>query len=170
MRSLRTVAERAADGRAARRRVARRTYGAWRPADDRPDPVAVLVAQAESRVADLIPLRHQRMAESPFAFYRGACAVMAADLGALPTTGLEVQMCGDAHLLNFGGFAAPDRRLVFSLNDFDETMRGPFEWDVQRLAASFAIAGRANGFAAGRRRAVLRTLLREYRQSMATFA
>jgi len=132
--------------------------------------VRVLAAQDTARVAELIPIRHQRMAESAFAFYRGACAVMAADLGAQTTSGVDAQMCGDAHLLNFGGFAAPDRRLVFSLNDFDETMRGPFEWDVQRLAASFAIACRANGFAADRRHPILLSVLGSYRRAMRSFA
>ena len=150
-----TVSERAAVGKAARSRAPRSSHGEWEPSDARADPVAILEAQAESRVPELVPIRYGRMSVSPFAFYRGAAAVMAADLALTPITGLRVQACGDAHLANFGVFAAPDRRLVFDLNDFDETLPGPWEWDVKRLAASFEIAGRENGFKRPQRQAAL---------------
>ena len=127
----------------------RSAHGDWTPAADRPDPVAVLQAQAASRVQELIPIRHGRMLVSPFTFYRGAAAVMAADLAATPDSGIVVQACGDAHISNFGGFAAPDRRLIFGPNDFDETLPGPWEWDVKRMAASVEIAGRDVGLAGG---------------------
>ncbi|MFD9406548.1 DUF2252 domain-containing protein [Streptomyces sp. NPDC059989] len=138
-------AERALRGRAARKQVGRASHGRWTAAADRPDPVGVLERQAADRVAELLPIRYGRMAASPFAFLRGAAAVMAADLAARPNTGLTVQLCGDAHLLNFGLFASPERALLFDLNDFDETLPGPFEWDVKRLAASTAVAARENG-------------------------
>jgi uncharacterized protein (DUF2252 family) len=132
--------------------------------------VAILERQAASRVQELVPIRYGRMAASPFAFYRGAAAVMAADLAGTPVSGLRVQACGDAHLSNFGAFAAPDRRLVFDLNDFDESLPGPWEWDVKRLAASFAIAGRENGFKGKERAATLLTAVRTYRETMRAFA
>src|ERR1700709_1008423 len=116
----------------------------WKPATDRPDPVALLEAQNVTREVDLIPVRHGRMTVSPFTFYRGAAAVMASDLAATPTAGLTVQLCGDAPLSNFGAFASPERKLLFDLNDFDETLPGPFEYDVKRMAASFTIAARNN--------------------------
>ncbi|MEU8514663.1 DUF2252 domain-containing protein [Kitasatospora sp. NPDC048722] len=134
----------AAAGRQARKRVPRSAHGRWAPAPDRSDPVAVLERQAASRVPELVPIRYGRMAASRFAFLRGAPAVMAADLAASPHTGLSVQLCGDAHLCNFGLFASPERALLFDLNDFDETLPGPFEWDVKRLAASVAVAAREN--------------------------
>ena len=140
-------------GRAARASVPRSAHGDWSPAPDRPDPVAVLQAQAATRVQELIPIRYGRMLVSPFTFYRGAAAVMAADLAATPNSGIVVQACGDAHISNFGGFAAPDRRLIFGPNDFDETLPGPWEWDVKRMAASVEIAGRDVGLRADRRRA-----------------
>ncbi len=140
------------------------------PAPARPDPVAVLTAQAASRVQELVPIRYGRMLVSPFTFYRGAAAVMAADLAATPDSGIVVQACGDAHILNFGGFAAPDRRLVFSPNDFDETLPGPWEWDVKRMAASAEIAGRDVGLAADRRQRIVRACVREYREGMRGFA
>ena len=120
-------------------------HGDWAPAADRPDPIAVLQAQAASRLQELIPIRHGRMVVSPFTFYRGAAAVMAADLASTPDSGIVVQACGDAHISNFGGFAAADRRLIFGPNDFDETLPGPWEWDVKRMAASAEIAGRDIG-------------------------
>jgi uncharacterized protein (DUF2252 family) len=132
--------------------------------------VAILEAQGESRVQELLPIRYWRMSASPFTFYRGAAAVMAADLAATPTSGLRVQACGDAHLSNFGVFAAPDRRLVFDLNDFDESLPGPWEWDLKRLAASFEIAGRENGYGRKQRDAVLATLGRQYRAAVRGFA
>ncbi|QLY33018.1 DUF2252 domain-containing protein [Nocardia huaxiensis] len=132
-------------GRAARKRIARSALGAWNPPEDRADPLAILEQQAATRVADLVRIRYARMAAGQFPFYRGAPAIMAADLASGPHTGLTVQLCGDAHLSNFGLFASPERALVFDLNDFDETLPGPFEWDVKRLAASLAVAARANG-------------------------
>jgi uncharacterized protein (DUF2252 family) len=164
------VSERAAVGKAARSGAPRSAHGEWEAAADRADPVAILERQAETRLQDLVPIRYGRMAASPFAFFRGAAAVMAADLAATPDSGLLVQACGDAHLSNFGAFAAPDRRLVFDLNDFDETLPGPWEWDVKRLAASFAIAARENGFKRKQREAVLLQVTRTYRESMRDFA
>ena len=136
-----TPDERAKLGKQARSDVPRSAHGDWEPAADRPDPVDVLEGQAKTRVPELVPLRYARMLVSPFTFYRGAAAIMAADLAATPTSGLWAQLCGDAHLSNFGGFAAPDRELVLDVNDFDETLPGPWEWDVKRLAASLEIAG-----------------------------
>ncbi|MDX6607520.1 MAG: hypothetical protein QOD14_2060, partial [Solirubrobacterales bacterium] len=135
-----------------------------------PDPVATLEGQDESRLQELVPIRHGRMLASAFSFYRGAAAVMAADLAATPRTGLEVQLCGDAHLSNFGVFLAPDRRLVFDINDFDETLPGPFEWDLKRLAASFAIGGRALGLKAAQSRAVVGDAAAGYRQEIRRLA
>jgi uncharacterized protein (DUF2252 family) len=153
---LTTPVGRADRGKAARRRVARSAHDAWVPSVDRPDPVAVLERQGRDRLPELLPIRYGRMAASPFAFLRGAAAVMAADLASQPHTGLTVQLCGDAHLLNFGLYASPERALLFDLNDFDETFPGPFEWDVKRLAASVAVAARANGHAEAKaRRAAL---------------
>ncbi|MFZ0341428.1 MAG: DUF2252 domain-containing protein [Gaiellaceae bacterium] len=164
-----TVSERAARGRSARAECPRSSHAGFELAPDR-DPVAILEAQAASRVPELVPVRYGRMLVSPFTFYRGAAAVMAHDLAATPRAGLRVQLCGDAHLSNVGGFASPERTLVFDLNDFDETLPGPFEWDVKRLAASFEIAGRDREFAdAERARAVLNAV-RSYREWMRTFA
>src|SRR5262245_11858594 len=129
-----SVAERAATGKQARTISPRSSHGTWEPAADRQDPIALLEAQAATRVPELVPIRYGRMAASPFAFFRGAAAVMAADLADTPASGIRVQLCGDAHLSNFGGFASPERELVFDLNDFDETLPGPWEWDVKRLA------------------------------------
>src|SRR5689334_17590832 len=141
-----SVADREAKGRAARAAVPRSSHAAWAPPPDRSDPVSVLEAQEATRVPELVPLRHARMVASPFAFFRGAAAVMAADLAASPTSGIRVQACGDAHLVNFGGFESPERDMLFDINDFDETLPGPWEWDVKRLAASFVIAGQARSF------------------------
>ena len=141
-----SVGERMARGRAARAEVPRSSHADYAPAAHRQDPVALLESQAESRVPELVPIRYGRMLVSPFTFYRGAALLMAADLAATPNAGLHAQLCGDAHLSNFGVFASPDRRLVFDMNDFDETLPGPWEWDVKRLAASFEVAGRENGF------------------------
>ena len=138
-----TMAERAARGKAARKLAPLPVHGEWQPSSVRPDPVSLLEEQGASRVPELVPIRYGRMLVSPFTFYRGAAYLMASDLASAPQTGLSVQLCGDAHLSNFGVFAAPDRRLVFSVNDFDETLPGPFEWDVKRLVASFAVAGQA---------------------------
>jgi Uncharacterized protein conserved in bacteria (DUF2252) len=137
--------ERAAIGKAARTDTPRSAHGDWEPASDRPDPLEVLEAQAADRVPELVPLRYGRMLVSPFTFYRGAAAIMAADLAPTPSSGLRVQACGDAHLSNFGAYAAPDRNLVVDINDFDETLPGPWEWDLKRLAASFEIGGRDRG-------------------------
>jgi uncharacterized protein (DUF2252 family) len=158
----------AGDGRSARAEVPRSSQGEWTGSDR--DPVAILGAQDESRVAELVPLRYGRMLASPFAFFRGGAAVMAADLAQAPTSGFEAQLCGDAHLANFGVFAAPDRRLVFDCNDFDETCRGPFEWDLKRLVASVAVAGRERGFGRKERRLALLASASGYRRAMRAFA
>jgi uncharacterized protein (DUF2252 family) len=133
-------------GREARRAVPRASHASWRPPADRRDPVSLLQAQDQSRVAELVPIRYGRMARSPLSFFRGTAAIMAADLAQTQVSGLQAQLCGDAHLSNFGGFASPDREMVFDLNDFDETLPGPFEWDLKRLAASLYIAGRQREF------------------------
>jgi uncharacterized protein (DUF2252 family) len=164
------ASERVAAGKAARSASPRSAHGGWSADEGRADPVAVLEQQAASRVAELVPIRYGRMAASPFAFYRGAAAVMAADLSRTLDSGLRVQACGDAHLSNFGVFAAPDRRLVFDLNDFDESLPGPWEWDVKRLAASFEIAARENGFKAKQREAVVLRAARAYREAMRELA
>ena len=161
-----TVDERVARGLAARQEAPRSSHGRWEPAPDRPDPVTLLEQQALSRVPDLVPIRHGRMLASPFTFYRGAALIMAADLAATPVTGVTVQLCGDAHLSNFGLFGTPERQMLFDINDFDETLPGPWEWDVKRLAASFEIMGRDRGFSRADRRAVVMTGVREYRSRM----
>jgi uncharacterized protein (DUF2252 family) len=166
----RTVAERTARGRRVRAAVPRSSLGTWTPAPDRRDPVELLEEQALTRLPELVPIRHGRMLVSPFTFFRGGAFLMAADLDASPRTGLTVQLCGDAHLSNFGAYAAPDRRLVFSVNDFDETLPGPFEWDVKRLVASFAVAGRDRGFDAAQRETINKRVARAYRESMRDFA
>jgi uncharacterized protein (DUF2252 family) len=165
-----TPAERTARGKAARAEVPRSSHAGWEPAPTRFDPVDLLEEQARTRLPELVPIRYGRMLESPFAFFRGAAYLMAADLADGTRTGLHAQLCGDAHLSNFGVFAAPDRRLVFSINDFDETLPGPFEWDVKRLAASFAVAGRDRGFDGTARRSIVTATVREYRETMARFA
>jgi uncharacterized protein (DUF2252 family) len=165
-----TPGERAEKGRAARKEVPRRSHGEWQPASDRPDPIALLEEQAQSRVPELVPIRYGRMLVSPFTFYRGAAYVMAADLAATPRTALRTQLCGDMHLTNLGAFDSPDRRLVFSINDFDETLPGPFEWDVKRLVASFAVAGRDRGFDQSTREAISRGVGQAYREAIANFA
>jgi hypothetical protein len=157
-------------GRAARAAVPRSSHEAWEPAGDRPDPVDLLRQQAVTRVPELVPIRHARMLASPFAFYRGAAAVMATDLARTPNSGLRVQCCGDAHLANFGGFAAPDRSMVFDVNDFDETLPGPWEWDVKRLAASFDIAARSREFDDKTRTRIVREMVRSYRDAMREYA
>ena len=165
-----SAAERAARGKAARAVAPRSGQGDWEPASYRRDVVELLEEQAASRVPELVPLRYGRMLVSPFTFFRGAAYPMAADLADAPRTGLEVQLCGDAHLSNFGAFAAPDRRLVFSINDFDETLPGPFEWDVKRLVASFAVACRDRGFDAKQRHSINRAVTRAYREGIRGFA
>jgi uncharacterized protein (DUF2252 family) len=156
-------------GKAARVLAPLESQAVFEPAADR-DPVGLLLSQAATRVPELVPVRHGRMLASPFAFFRGAALPMAADLATTPTSGLRVQLCGDAHLSNFGGFASPGRRLVFDVNDFDETLPGPFEWDVKRLAASLAVAARGNGFTDREGRMVVLAGIREYRIAMRRFA
>jgi uncharacterized protein (DUF2252 family) len=165
-----TPAERAARGKAARAALPRSAHAAWEPTPRRRDPIDLLDEQARTRLPELVPIRYGRMLVSPFAFFRGGAYLMAADLADGPRTGLHAQLCGDAHLSNFGIFAAPDRRLVFSINDFDETLPGPFEWDVKRLAASLAVAGRERGFNGAIRRSVVGGAVREYREAMTHFA
>jgi uncharacterized protein (DUF2252 family) len=164
------VAERAAAGKAVRRSLPRAAHAVWEAPGNRRSPVEILQAQATTRVPDLVPLRYGRMLVSAFTFYRGAAAIMAADLAGQPHTGLVTQLCGDAHLSNFGAFAAPDRSLVFDVNDFDETLPGPFEWDVKRLVVSFAVAGRDRGFDATQRAVINETVARAYREAMASYA
>ncbi|WP_031476210.1 DUF2252 domain-containing protein [Streptomyces bicolor] len=163
-------AERAALGKEARARVPRSAQAAYEPDEKRPDPVDIIERQSATRVPELVPVRYGRMLESPFRFYRGAAAIMASDLGAGPHSGLYAQLCGDAHLLNFRLLASPERHLVFDINDFDETLPGPFEWDVKRLAASLVIAGRANGFPAKRCDSLVRAAVGSYRERMREFA
>ncbi|MGO9853810.1 MAG: DUF2252 domain-containing protein [Acidimicrobiales bacterium] len=165
-----SVDERRAQGKDARERVPLISHSGWVHASNRPDPVALLEAQNLSREPDLVPVRHGRMMASPFTFYRGAAKIMAADLRDTPTAGLKVQLCGDAHLSNFGAFGSPERTLLFDLNDFDETLPGPFEYDVKRMAASFTIAARNNGFRAGDTTAATLAAVRTYREAMAEFA
>jgi len=159
-----TTAERIARGKGARVYAPRSSHGSWEPASDRPDPVALLAGQGENRVPGLVPVRHGRMLASPFAFFRGAALIMAADLDRTPRAGITVQLCGDAHLSNFGVFASPERKLMFDINDFDETLPGPWEWDVKRLAASFEICGRELGFSQSDRSDVVMTAVRSYRE------
>jgi len=165
-----TTDERAAKGKRARQAVPRSSHGEWEPAADRRDPVEILQDQAATRVPELVPIRYGRMLTSPFAFYRGAAAIMAADLATTPHSGLRVQACGDAHISNFGLFASPERSLLFDINDFDETLPGPWEWDVKRLAASIAIAARGNGFTDKQQRTTIREAVGGYRQAMTGFA
>jgi uncharacterized protein (DUF2252 family) len=162
-------ADRMASGKDARAVAPLESHAEFTPDGSR-DPVGLLLEQARSRVPELVPVRHGRMLVSPFTFYRGAALPMAADLAATPTSGLRVQLCGDAHLSNFGAFAPPERQLVFDVNDFDETLPGPFEWDVKRLAASLAVAGRDNGFQAKTRRKIVLAAVEAYRTAMRAFA
>jgi uncharacterized protein (DUF2252 family) len=165
-----TAGESEAAGKAARRRTPRSSLGGWEPASKRANPVEILKRQDKTRVRELVPIRHGRMSASAFTFYRGGAGIMAADLAQSPSTDLVVQLCGDAHLSNFGIFAAPDRRLIFDINDFDETHPGPFEWDVKRLAASFAIGGRDLGFKEADRRGAVAETVGEYRREMRRLA
>jgi uncharacterized protein (DUF2252 family) len=165
-----SVDERAAAGKAGRAEIPRSSHAAWEPAKRRRDPVDVLEEQAQSRTPELVPIRYGRMLVSPFTFYRGTAAIMAMDLADTPRSGMTVQLCGDAHLSNFGVFAAPDRRLVLDVNDFDETLPGPWEWDVKRLAASFAIAGRDRDFTPTETREAVLSAVRAYREAMRDFA
>ncbi len=165
-----SVEERAEAGRSARERVPLEAHGDWRPAPARPSPVELLETQAATRLPELVPVRYGRMLLSPLSFYRGAALVMANDLAASPTSGFTVQACGDAHLSNFGIFGTPERGLAFDVNDFDETLPGPWEWDVKRLAASLAIAGRSDGFDRATRRAIVTACGRSYRTAIRQFA
>ena len=161
-----TPAERAARGKAARDAAPLSRHARWRPDSSRPDPVSLLEEQAESRIPELVPIRHGRMLVSPFTFYRGAALIMAGDLATTPRSGISTQLCGDAHLSNFGVFGTPERKMLFDINDFDETLPGPWEWDVKRLAASIEVHGRERGFAKADRRAIVKACVREYRQVM----
>ena len=165
-----TRSERYARGKALRQRVPRSRHAKWSPAADRPDPIRLLEASDASRIRELLPIRYGRMSSSPFAFLRGSATVMARDLGTTPSTGFSVQLGGDAHLANFGMFATPEREQVFDLNDFDETLPGPWEWDIKRLATSVILAGSQLGFGRDRNRKAARVAVRNYRQGMATYA
>jgi uncharacterized protein (DUF2252 family) len=165
-----TVQERRARGRAARADVPRSSHARWEPATGRSDPVALIEEEDRTRVQELVPIRHGRMADSPFTFFRGAAAIMAADLADTPVSDITVQACGDAHLSNFGVFASPERRLVFDVNDFDETLPAPWEWDVKRLAASVDVAGRARGLDDSKRQTCVASAVEGYRRTMRTLA
>ncbi len=165
-----TPEERIARGRAARAKVPRRSQGVFSRQVGRPDPVAQLEKQGRTRVPELVAIRYGRMLESPFTFFRGAALVMAADLASMPSVGIPAQICGDAHLSNFGAFASPERRMIFDVNDFDETLPGPWEWDLKRLVASLAVAGRNNTLSLGDRRSIVMSAAAEYRTAMARFA
>src|SRR5450755_2978218 len=165
-----SVAERVARGKAARAEVPRSSHAVFEPSSTRADPVELLERQAKTRVPELVPIRYGRMLVSPFTFYRGAAMIMANDLATTPRSGLTVQCCGDAHLSNFGVFASPERALVFDVNDFDETLPGPWEWDVKRLAVSMLIAARSNGFRAKEQHRVVLDTVARYRTAMAEFA
>jgi uncharacterized protein (DUF2252 family) len=157
-------------GKELRNACPRRSHAGWKAARNRPDAVGLVLAAEKGRLADLLPLRHGRMAASPFTFYRGAALTMASDLAVTPVTGVRVQCCGDAHLCNFGGFATPERRVIFSINDLDETLPAPWEWDVKRLAASFVVACRDNGLSDSKAKDAVMTCVRSYRESMAEFS
>lgn len=165
-----TVAEHRARGKAARAEVPRSSHAGWEPPAHRPDPVGLLEEQSTDRVPELVPIRYGRMLVSPFTFFRGGAYLMASDLAGTPSTGLRAQLCGDAHLSNFGGFASAERQLVFDINDFDETLAGPWEWDVKRLAASLEVAGRSRGFSVADRRSIVLATVGEYRNRMKEFA
>ena len=162
--------ERQALGKAARKKVPRNSLGEWAAPADRPDPVGLLLEQADTRISTLVPIRHGMMSSSAFAYYRGSAVVMACDLASQPHTGLTAQLCGDAHLANFGLFASPERTVLYDLNDFDETHPGPFEWDVKRLAASAILAARSNGWGGSVQRAMARMCAKAYRKTMRSFA
>ncbi len=165
-----TPAERQVRGKAARAEVPRASHAGWDPPSDRTDPVSLLETQGESRLPDLVPVRYGRMMETPFSYFRGAALPMASDLASTPSCGIIVQACGDAHLSNFGLFGSPERKLVFDVNDFDETLPAPWEWDVKRLAASLEVAARDNGFADKDRRKILLAAVARYRIAMRAFA
>ncbi|MGZ3611437.1 MAG: DUF2252 family protein, partial [Ktedonobacteraceae bacterium] len=165
-----TRAERFAAGKALRAKAPRTSHGEWSLAADRPDPIGLLEESCRSRVQELVPIRYGRMSLSPFAFLRGSAVVMASDLAKTPISGIKVQICGDAHLSNFGFYATPDRNLAFDVNDFDETLPGPWEWDLKRLAASIVVAGRENGYTAQENRQSVGSCIREYRTLMQNMA
>ena len=165
-----SAAERAERGKAARAEVPRASHADWAPAPGRPDPIELLEQQAATRVPELLPIRYGRMLVSPFTFFRGGALIMASDLAASPRSGFHVQLCGDAHLSNFGVFGTPERNLVFSINDFDETHPGPWEWDLKRLTASLAVAGRDRDYSAAQRREIVLAAAEEYRTAMRGFA
>jgi uncharacterized protein (DUF2252 family) len=164
------VKERQAMAKAIRDKCSRRVLGGWKGSKNRPDPIDILIETSKGRVEPLVPIRYGRMMASPFAFYRGGAAIMASDLSTTPGTGLHLQICGDAHLVNFGGFATPERKLVFDINDFDETTIGPWEWDVKRLCASLVVAARANGFSADDAREIAWNAATAYREHVAEYA
>src|SRR5215467_5659831 len=169
-RSMTSRAERSAAGKALRASVPRSSHAKWAPDPERPDPISLLEEANKTRLEPLVPIRFGRMSLSPFAFYRGSADIMAYDLAKTPVSGIRVQLCGDAHLSNFGVYASPERRQVFDVNDFDETLAGPWEWDVKRLAASVVLAGRQNGYSAqDSKQAVLRCI-RRYREQMQQFS
>ena len=168
--SLRTVDERAAAGKALRETLPRGDHGRWKPRKTRRDPIELLRADDVDRLPDLIPIRYGRMLASPFAFYRGAAAIMAADLADTPATGLRVQACGDCHLMNFGGFATPERNILFDINDFDETLPAPWEWDVKRLVVSFVLAARSLGLSDGKAWDAANACARSYRKRLIGFS
>jgi uncharacterized protein (DUF2252 family) len=165
-----TSAERYAAGKALRAKAPRTSHGEWASAADRPDPIGLLEESNRTRVQELVPIRYGRMSLSPFAFLRGSAGVMASDLAKTPVSGIKVQICGDAHLSNFGFFATPERNLVFDVNDFDETLPGPWEWDLKRLAASIVVAGRQNGYTAQENRLAVVRSMREYHTLMQSMA
>jgi uncharacterized protein (DUF2252 family) len=162
--------KRYAAGKALRRRIPREEHSRWKPAGNRRDPVELVIESSKGRIPELIPIRYGRMMVSPFTFYRGTANIMAADLAPTPVSGIHAQLCGDAHLLNFGGFATPERNLILDINDFDETLPGPWEWDLKRLATSFVFAARSNGFSAADQHEAALSCVRSYREHMAEYA
>ena len=165
-----TREERKAAGKALRDKCPRRSHATWKAPSNRPDPVELLIQSSKDRIPNLVPIRYGRMMQSPFAFYRGAAAIMAADLALMPTSGIRVQTCGDCHLMNFGGFGTPERDIIFDINDFDETLPAPWEWDLKRLAASFVVAGRNNGFKEAESRKAALRCIQSYHEHMHSYA
>src|SRR4051812_976637 len=168
--NLFVLEENIAAGKALRKLVPLESHAGWKPPKHRRDPIEILEEQNETRIPSLVPIRYGRMLQSPLAFLRGSAAVMAADLAETPISGIRVQACGDCHLVNFGAFATPERNIIFDINDFDETLPAPWEWDVKRLAASFVVAGRNNGFADSDSRAAAKEMVRTYRTQMTEFS
>lgn len=159
-----------AAGKALRDKIARSSHGSWARSSNEQDTVDMMIESSKGRLAELVPIRYGRMMQSPFAFYRGAASIMAADLAITPSSGILVQICGDCHLVNFGGFATPERRIIFDINDFDETHSGPWEWDVKRVATSIVIAGRNNGFGKAETCQAAVTCVQSYREHLKTYA